>query len=86
MRSDRIDPEALQRAVQARVDSGELTFADIARALDYTLPDTVRVKRRLGLRKQRHNHHPAAFNKTVDYDFALKVAEVAGLDPIDIGA
>ncbi len=83
-RLKRIDAAPVRDAAQAAVDAGTTSWRQIAAQLGYFKhqPDSQRARRRLGLANSRYNERP---NQTVDYDLAVKVAAIIGIDPADVG-
>ena len=94
-----IDNTPLREAVEGKLASGEQTLASICWTLGYTKidrrgaedrrsTDTTKLKRRLGMAPCRSRHYGrlyASTSKTIHYDGAVKIAEAAGIDPVEVG-
>lgn len=70
------------------IERTEYTLPEIARALGWvrTQPDTLRLKRTLGLLTRRcSTKSEDVRNRMVSYDVAVKICEAAGIDPHLVG-
>lgn len=94
----RVPNEPFRKAVEREVKLGR-SYASIARSVGLTrynpagadnrCGDTTVLKRRLGLKpiSEHRGMKERKFYicKTLDYAFALKLANYLGLDPVDVG-
>lgn len=71
----------LQKEVQHKVDSGELTWYKLARNMGYLTPDVRRVQRDLSYKLPPQDIHN---KKTVTLVKALKLARAAGIHSDDL--
>lgn len=78
----KVDVALLQEAFK----KSDITPAELARRLNWMerRPDSARAMRRLGIYPY-YVRGRKSYNKTVDYDQALKIAEAIGVDPTDVG-
>lgn len=86
---DLADPGPLRERIVADVESGRITWAEIARALGWSCPrgpsgtrsDSSRVKRVLGALPRSDG----ARQKRSLYTNLVLIAEAAGYDPVEVG-
>ena len=71
--------------LRAAFERSHLTAGDVARAMGWTTPDTFMVRRTLGMVERTARSGHRARQTHVRRSTALKLAEVLGLDPVDIG-
>lgn len=81
--TERVDLQPFQAAIGQMLEDPDFSWGEICRRLGWVVekPDTSRLKRTLGLQDTGYG----AFNKTVQYETAVKLCEALGLDPVDVG-
>lgn len=81
-RSARIPVDALREAF----DRSGKSASSVAREMGWIRGDSSRLLRSLGINEYTNGAGRVHRNTTVDLEEALRIADILGLDPVDIGA
>lgn len=68
--------------VLLQIENGDVTWADLSRAVYGNGKNTTTIKRNLG-----KDAHPetGVYSDTINYDHAVAIARYTGIDPVDVG-